>query len=1348
MEQRTAAEPALAGDFNEQASSDEREQLDATGEFFSVGAPLHAVRAGYIRRNADDLLYETVISGRYAHVLAPDRSGKSSLIAATAARLENNGCKIAVLDLQQIGVRDGGGDPGRWYYNIAYRLLRQLRIRHDLQSWWQDKSVLSNRQRLVEFYSEVILQFVPERIVVFVDEIQCIEEVPFDDQLLASIRAAHNARTTDPDFSRLSFVLLGECDPVSLVEEAELSPFNVTAPIPLNDFTREELNLFATELNLGQHDAAAALDRIFHWTRGQPYLSQKLARAIAREGVDSDIVALVDRVATRQIAGRAALHSEPHMSHIHRAIVNDIKRKEPLLNLYGKIRKGVEVAADLGSPMQRRLMAVGLLEIDEDGTLRVRNRLYDRVFTARWANENLPVRLKVPALVIASFLLLALIPFWYTQWLPRPYVAILASPTIELETASDAYRNLRSFPGHADIADNLYRVFLTRRARLAAEESELDRVVALTETLPDAGRLPEVLAAEFWDRKVQAAKRQERRDDALIASLKSLVTSTPRRRQVAANLIADDYPMLLASLPAPKGSRTVFDPVSMLLTSADGARLSQWSYATENVQQRDDWSVTALDVIPLVRRVVVSREGVVNRVGLSLTISHARLSDLRIKIIAPSGRTIEVETGLERASSNDTIRIAPQQLRELIGESLAGTWTVSVRDENLGIAGQFVGWNLKLNSQGNIEEFQRGLNIPEPVERETDSIWFDASGRYAVARAMQSDSARIWDLAFAEPVRAIAVNENEILVGLDAGARRLVTATQDSVNLWDTASGDRVASMPVGFGSSDARLTADGTHLFVERRSDVETKLEVWSLDTGDRAAEVSVAGAPSLVVVDPTGSRVATADYDRAVRVWEFATGELHAQLDLPAQPSAIQLAAGGTALGVIYGNSGVSLWSVDRPQQSLLEQFGAGRWQLVFSPSGSSALVGRPDIGFQMYGSRDGRHIGPPVGVRRDAFSSDLLAYSHDEKVIVTGSAEGMVRIWNAPAADAAAIVEASEHEVWKPSADRVLAATPDATRLLIGDPAGHVHVIPAGASLDDLKIINDDVSFVGHNADVRVLSVNASGSLAASAASDNSIRIWNTASGQPLPHIAEISGAAVTRMVFSPDSSLLGVLNDDRVWLLAVESGDLVAEFDLGESHAGIAFANDERLFVGGASGSLRLINLDGEGGWSSRQVWKGAAPIRALEASPGGKYLILIDSNNLASQFILAEGRIADHVLQLPAATQDVTFGDSDSHAMFRTSRWVHRASSSMAGLIWQDSVFVPRVSNGARIVPGKTEEAGVASNRLYLPAVRNGFVELVELAFRGSSNPGLFGNKDELLQEWQTRLTGNAVPEGG
>ena len=198
--------------------------------------------------------------------------------------------------------------------------------------------------------------------------------------------------------------------------------------------------------------------------------------------------------------------------------------------------------------------------------------------------------------------------------------------------------------------------------------------------------------------------------------------STPHRRQRAASLISDDYPLLLATLPATPATTRVFDAANLLLTLAEGARISQWSYATQSLQQRESWSMTALEVVPLVRRVVVDRQGTVSRVGLTLSLSHARLTDLRIKIIAPSGRTIEIETERERASSNEEIRIPAAQLNDLIGESLSGTWSISVRDEALGVAGQLVGWNLKLNSQGAVEDFQRGLNIPDPVERETDNV--------------------------------------------------------------------------------------------------------------------------------------------------------------------------------------------------------------------------------------------------------------------------------------------------------------------------------------------------------------------------------------------------------------------------------------------------------------------------------------------------------------------------------------------------------------------------------------------------------------------------------------------------
>ena len=1317
----------------------ERTETDTTGEFFSVGVPLHAVRAGYIRRDADDLLYDTVVAGRYAHVLAPERSGKSSLIAATAARLEARGHKIAILDLEQIGMRDGGGDPGRWYYNVAYRLLRQLRIRYDLQTWWHDRSMLSNRQRLVEFYSEIVLQFVSEHIVVFVDEIQCTELMSHADQLLASIRAAHNARTTDPDFLRLTFVLLGECDPVSLIGEPELSPFNVTRPIRLDDFTREQLNLFGTELNLGTEDATRALDRIYYWTRGQPYLTQKMARQVARDTIDEDVDEHVDHIATTMLAGRAALHSEPHMSHIHRAIVEHSKA-EPLLNLYGRIRKGIEVPADLGSPLQRRLMAVGLIEVDEEGSVRIRNRLYAAVFTARWANENLPTRLRVPLVAVGIVALFVVVPFLYTQWLPRPYMRVLTSPTVELEMGLSAYENLRSFPGHADTANSLFRQFVEMRAGLAADETEVRAIAEMSRELPRAGRLPEQLVAGFWDRQGSAASRDERRDVALLAALESLVMSTPHRRQRAASLVSDDYPLLLATLPASPATTTVFDSANLLLTFAEGARISQWSYATLSLQQRDSWSMTALEVVPLVRRVVVDRQGIVNRVGLTLTLSHARLTDLRIKIIAPSGRTIEIETERDRASSNEEIRIPAAQLSELLGESLSGTWSISVRDEALGVAGQLVGWNLKLNSQGAVEDFQRGLNIPDPVERETEDVWFDSTGRYAVARAMQSDSARIWDLAYGEPVRVIAVSESEELIGLDAGARHLLTATQNSVNLWDTSTGDRIGTLDVGITATDAALSADGKYLFVEHRGDVETRLQRWSLDDRVVSAELRVAGAPALVETDPTGSRVAVADYDRAVRVWDMASGDLLAQIDLPLQPSAIHLAAGGRTLGVVHERAGISLWAIDRPQQALLEEFADGSWKLAFSPSGAKALAGRAEAGFQLYDVVDARLAGPPVGVRGPGGTTTVLAFSADEKVILTASPNGDSRFWRATETPALTESTASGQMLWQPSTDRVAVALPGARDVVIGDSTGHVHVLPLSGASAELRSSSEDLSFVGHSAEVLQLTVSRDGSVVASAAADNSVRVWESSSGKPLSWNKRMEGDSIREMAFSADASVLAVLKGSTLVLLNTADGAAITEFDLGEPHGSMDFAVADRLFVGSDTGVLRQVTRDADGNWTLQQLWQGPRPITELAGSPRGEYLVIVDDKGTASQFLLAEGHIGELGLEFPGPVEDIVFTRSRSRAYFSTARWVHRVSLSDDGLRWIDSVFAPKPLQGAGVVFGD----GPAARRAYLPAARNGSVELVELAFPGSSQPGLLGNRGELLDEWRARL-GRAAP---
>lgn len=1344
--------------MTEKPENDSSAAADKTGEFFSVGPPLHAVKPGYVRRAADDFLYQTLVAGNYAHIIAPDRTGKSSLIAAISARLQNNGFRVAVLNLSQIGERDGGSDAGRWYYSIAYRLLRQLRLKVDLQTWWQDNSILSNRQRLVEFFADIILQNIQERIVVFVDEIQYVADLPFDEHLLASIRAAHNARGTEPEFSRLSFAMFGECDPYSLVLDPTMSPFLISQEIRLSDFSREDLNIFAAELDLSIVDAGLALDRIFEWTSGQPYLSQKLARSVAREQISGDIRGHVDRIATHQLAGRGATRNEPHLSHLHRLVVDDKKNHEPLLNLYGRIRKGIRVAHDSQSKVQRRLMATGLVVATDSGDLAVRNKIYETVFTARWANENLPLHWRGPAIAAVVVLLVTAIPFAYTQLLPKPYMRIMSTPTFDLETISDAYANLRSFPGHADAADRMYQLILEDRARQAADRRTILNISRFARQLPGSIELADGFLADYWDRQVGAAMRDGRRDDALLASLESLVVSTPARRRRASTLVGDDYSHLLATNPVQETDGLAFNAEKMQLTYFSGAQILQWSLVNQSLEAREPWTMSALEVTPLVRRVVIDRGGLANRVGLTVNVSHARLDDIRMKLIAPSGRTIELAFDQLASSANDEIRISREQLAPLIGEPLNGTWSLSLRDESTGVSGHLVGWNLSLNSQVVVENFERGLDIPDPVEIASENLWFSPDGRYAIARALQSDSARLWDLNSAEAARTIAVPANEQVLGLSANAEYLVTTTQDTVNMWRTASGRRSAVLDVGAAGTDAILGADGEHLLVPRRSDIDTLFQLWSLSSGRVVAELSVAGAPALVAMDATGRHLAVADYDRAVRIWDISAGELVSQIDLASQPSQIKLSANGESLGVVHGDEGVSLWRTDRPKVPVLQESSRDEWQIAFSQSGARFLAGNIRQGYQAYRSSDGAISGPLLDAGVAAGGQMLLAFSADEKMIVTAARNGIARFWTAPPTASSVTNSVSAdimpgHQLWSASGDTITVISPGGERIAIGDSSGHVHILQIDAGAREIGAEREEISFLGHRGPVVAMVFNNDASLVASAGADGTVRIWDGSSGLPRPFYGSASASTVGRMAFSPSSAQLAILSGQRAWIMNVETGAVLADIELGELHAGLTFAADGQLYLGSESGALRSLYADRTGNWHLRNVWQGSEAIRQIEFSVIRQQIVIVDGRNEARLLDIRSGHVGTTLLQLPDTVTEMAFSRSEARMLFKTGLWIHRALVSPAGLVWTDAIRAPKSLSGSRmaldrqVIADKKAPLGDYENDRVLVLTRDtGFVKIAEIHFDYDAGPALFGNRGNLIAEWTQKVRGE-TPSG-
>ncbi len=206
--------------------------------------------------------------------------GKSSLMVRTAQTLMEEGIRSVIVDLQELGA---SVTAEQWYFGFLVKLDDQLMFDTDVVSWWQQHEHLGVSQRLTQFFEKVLLAEVEGQVVIFVDEIDSTLSLNFTDDFFIAIRYLYVARATNPEFGRLSFVLMGVATPGDLIRDAKRTPFNIGQRVDLTDFTLEEALPLAEGLGLPSDKAKQILRQVLKWTGGHPYLTQRLCGALVAE---------------------------------------------------------------------------------------------------------------------------------------------------------------------------------------------------------------------------------------------------------------------------------------------------------------------------------------------------------------------------------------------------------------------------------------------------------------------------------------------------------------------------------------------------------------------------------------------------------------------------------------------------------------------------------------------------------------------------------------------------------------------------------------------------------------------------------------------------------------------------------------------------------------------------------------------------------------------------------------------------------------------------------------------------------------------------------------------------------